>query len=1817
MGDNTTIGLLTNINNSLGKIVEAMLPQNQDAKKGQEQSVKNLSQGSLSSGANAASAAAPAARDISGLNVAQIVSSLDGLPEQVKTIAKLSGKTIKNFELVLNSIIDIFSQDSFKSLGKSQEVGASIIKTLTELNALPETVNNISDIREKDVKRLSDSIVEIARIFSSEEMKSITKENKTAVDLIKTLNELGALPDIVKTIGKIKEKDIKRFTNSILEIAKIFSSDEMKNVTKENKVAIDLMKTLTELGKLPEVLKDVSKIKEKHVKNFTKTVSMLLDMITKSLRKSGVSDNDIKLAKKTTDTILALTSAVKSLAKMTLIAPLAMVGLLAMIPVWITFSAVLVLIGLLEKPIQKGLRALRGVDRFMTKMLKTALLGIVVAGGVILLGLVLKENMDLMMYGLAGIMTVFLAVGVIAILGGLVGLLIKSTNIFDKQIIKFTLELMLIAGLTIVLGMLLQVAWKQALFGLGGMLVVMLAMIGIALLIRLVGEISMSSIKAMAGVLLLMLASMAIAALTASLGQYIEKNWDYALVGFAAMNAILLEVLGIAVLAKRVAKDAKSGVTNLLIAEGVILGAMAIVWATIKTGELVWNYFGTDTGTAIAKVAIIGAVTTAIILGAWGVTKIANRASKDIKKGAIALLLAEGVILASAVVALAVIGVTKVMETVEPDALTNTLLTMATIVGAAGVVAVIASKFQSSIMKGALVMVVLEALVLGMVGVMYALVMTAKAATEIGWANVFITVCSMIVLLGLFVGLTAAFALLCNPYTLAALAAGGAVMLSISLLILAVTGTTMAVIKLSEMMDKSGKTTEELGELLRSITHDVFSYKNLNPEISVVQAAKLSAKYLLLMPALLGIMAVVGVVSDMAKKFGGLSEMRGDDYYVSPYYGMNGNEPVFGEPVNIPKIAENIVQAITIFSNNLFEGFERVDLKRLLAVGVTMQSLIEPVSQFAQMVSGFKDGEGPNSLKPVFVTPDGNIRYGESVNVVHVATSIASAISAFATELYGNGDDVPKWMKFMGKRRNKKRLERAMNTFALIIEPVDQFINMLLGYQSAGPGMIKKSAFDEQGNYIENGAPAVNVAQVAAGIASSISTFARILFGDGDSLPGWMNIFRREKNATAASKAMNVLSEIITPVSSFLDALMAIEAKGGSMYYVWVDEKGNIQRKPVDLRKSANAIAGAIGIFVEELFGPKTTQAWENMLNLSSQYSGRGTLFNPAESPFAAFGIIVEPISNFIKMIADIGGDSSAGDGTISFPIFDKDGNQISTRVVNLVAVSTAISGAVTKFLETMFSDKNMEIWDSLLYKKDKWGDRDGYSNLDKSIGVFATLIDPVVKFAEVVTKFGGTADNFKIYDGEKERTVNLIDVATSIANAVTSFMTTLRPAFNDLEFGIDEKNKICDFATAVGDILENFAKIGELKVEQIDVANSIIDSYNIAIQKISETVNTLPEMQLVINMGDIMQKCIDLFSIFKDIKFEELNYKEGLEHVTFVFTQCAAISEISAKINKDAFDVIDRFVKAATVLKDFLGFSSFFSPDRAKLDYYIVAITDISTTYANIPLIPDTDENRKKLWFIEPFLAAAVLIKGVITADSSFASNTKAMLDFIMGMGNSMLALGTTPATDLNEVSKAYAALLERVIKLSDRRNVKSISAMNDAIKEATTRMTKFDDRLIKNANDRKKKLDELIETVGNLNDKLEKTAKSMEDIAKDLEKISKFDEDTIKRNVDAANGGASRSSSSPAERGGVTSPVGIVGGRAAGGSTTRVEDIQKAITDALRGLKFVGKGFEITLSKDLLDSLGRGSGGVGGSGSTSDAVIRVGGHDTEIDNK
>ena len=127
--------------------------------------------------------------------------------------------------------------------------------------------------------------------------------------------------------------------------------------------------------------------------------------------------------------------------------------------------------------------------------------------------------------------------------------------------------------------------------------------------------------------------------------------------------------------------------------------------------------------------------------------------------------------------------------------------------------------------------------------------------------------------------------------------------------------------------------------------------------------------------------------------------------------------------------------------------------------------------------------------------------------------------------------------------------------------------------------------------------------------------------------------------------------------------------------------------------------------------------------------------------------------------------------------------------------------------------------------------------------------------------------------------------------------------------------------------------------------------------------------------------------------------------------------------------------------------------------------------------------------------------------------------IELITYMGNSMLMLSNIPAKELDDISNAYNNLLSRVIKLSNGQNSRSIIAMNNAIKDATVQMTNFDQRLVKHADDRKKKFDELIEAVGDLNEKLETTSTRMGKIADTLTAISKLDSEKLKENANAIN--------------------------------------------------------------------------------------------------
>lgn len=603
MGEQSTINLLSNINGSLNKIVELMLPQNKDNIKANANKVKNLSQGSFSSGNTMPKGSA----SIDGLNVSisDIVSSLDGLPQQVLEIAKLADGTIDQFKSVLigiastlnskelssiseknlesfkNSVlgvVSVFKSEEFLAISdESSNKSSELIIALSKLETLPNAIKSITAIEASDVQSLEAFIKGVASIFKPDTFNEFDSSSaeKTG-QILSALTNLKFLPAAVKNVSKVKKSDVTNLKNVISEIVSVFTEKSFKDIDANSaKSAMEMITALSKLEKLPDIIKGASKVNERDVKNFAKCVVHIMEMISGSLRKANVSKDDIQLAQNTADTIGKLASSIKMLAKMSIIAPLALIGVMAMVPVWIVFGAVAMFIGKLDRPINRGIATLRHADRFMNSMMKTALLGVAVAGSVILLGMVMQNNMDVMMYGLAGLMVTFVAVGTIAILGGLVGRLVKSTNMFSKQIIFFTLSLIAIAGLVTILGLLIKSTWKETMIGLAAMTVMLAYTLVLGLAAWVIGRLGleMAQVKTMAGLMFLTMGLMAMTLLTVKLGEYVETHIQEALLGLAGTLTILGEVLLVARVAKVVGNSSKTAVKDLLLCEGVILGA--------------------------------------------------------------------------------------------------------------------------------------------------------------------------------------------------------------------------------------------------------------------------------------------------------------------------------------------------------------------------------------------------------------------------------------------------------------------------------------------------------------------------------------------------------------------------------------------------------------------------------------------------------------------------------------------------------------------------------------------------------------------------------------------------------------------------------------------------------------------------------------------------------------------------------------------------------------------------------------------------------------------------------------------------------------------------------------------------------------------------------------------------------------------------------------------------------------------------------------------------------------------------------------------
>ena len=459
----------------------------------------------------------------------------------------------------------------------------------------------------------------------------------------------------------------------------------------------------------------------------------------------------------------------------------------------------------------------------------------------------------------------------------------------------------------------------------------------------------------------------------------------------------------------------------------------------------------------------------------------------------------------------------------------------------------------------------------------------------------------------------------------------------------------------------------------------------------------------------------------------------------------------------------------------------------------------------------------------------------------------------------------------------------------------------------------------------------------------------------------------------------------LTPVSAFVEAMSALEPDGNNLYAVTVDDSGIPHKRPVDIVGTATKIAEGISVFVDTLFNTANVTAWENMI-----YVTKGMTTGDSEDSSGAVGVlsvVIDPISNFVNALCLIGGERGEA-GTLAIPIYDSNGKLVNTHVIDLEFTAETIAKSISVFLRTLFSQENQTVWKSLMYGYDTAGNLGTVKNEDlkESIGVFAAVIDPIVSFMDVITKFGGTPEKFVIYDGKKSRTINLTETATSIGEVIKVFVTRMKTAFESItEFNDDQRRDVTNFATSIGSILENFAKVGDTDKDKIDKASLVIDTYFNTVEKISEKLKIeVPEKEKINNIDNMIKRGVSMFKVFEGIDFD----------TALKQAQANGFAEANPSADIDGIDAQRKISILSTIAND----GAYIAPDQISAEG-ISAITNDDFEFASsigcdIKLIALYEAGEDK---------PVVYVAPTLVAKSNLLFNVSGVFNAIMVDGNSL----------------------------------------------------------------------------------------------------------------------------------------------------------------------------------------------------------------------
>ena len=332
-------------------------------------------------------------------------------------------------------------------------------------------------------------------------------------------------------------------------------------------------------------------------------------------------------------------------------------------------------------------------------------------------------------------------------------------------------------------------------------------------------------------------------------------------------------------------------------------------------------------------------------------------------------------------------------------------------------------------------------------------------------------------------------------------------MLMISLSLLIITGVIYAITHVAKQMNAVGK--ESVLDTISIVTKMLMRVALLAMGLMLLSTIVPDASIKLV----IGVMAVVTVA--MLAMVGCLFAIIKVAEKIADYKKANDGKDPFEV---VSSIAPSIAKMILILGGSLALAYTISPLLtfHILALG----KLVNVISKFVDLVSKYEaDGE---NITPVFYN-DGVITKGAKVNIIQVATNIASALGKFVSTLVTELDDV--------SVRDVKKMAKIGERLGKLVKPVSSFVNMVKDFSADGKN-VNIHRYDKNGNIIRT--DSVNMELVATNISTAFSVFAKMMDKtlDDIDIDYW------------AARQGERLGKLVNPISTFIDCLSKINITG-------------------------------------------------------------------------------------------------------------------------------------------------------------------------------------------------------------------------------------------------------------------------------------------------------------------------------------------------------------------------------------------------------------------------------------------------------------------------------------------------------------------------------------------------------------------------------------------------------------------------------------------------------------------------------------------------